>query len=359
MNDFFRKVFYFVLEKIFKNHKVEPPISLDSHSKILIFRYDKIGDMVVSMPSFEMLRFYFPQLEIWVLASDKNSFLLNNYKSITNFIVYPKGFIKKIKTIFALRKKNFDVIINYVFNRTTKAGLLANLINQKAIKVNLGHNNRDYLYSKLFNLLFPVSLRKKKPMSEFLCQYLAWIFGLEPKKEFQTSYNFYIPESSLKIAERLMSSITQRIKLIVNISGRKKWSIVHYKEFISLVKRNFPDVALIFVAHPNDIKMLESITKGEKNNVYSYSPKINSFYDVISLVKFAHLVFTYDTSIGHFANAFKVPAIIIYPKEGSYMDEWLPTNIKYKKYVSENEKDNDDVLPSTIIKGLESLIRNS
>ncbi len=356
MNDFLRKAFYCVLGKIFKNNQVEPPIDLNSRSKILIFRYDKIGDMVVSMPSFEMLKFYLPDSEIWVLTSETNSFLLKNYKSITGFVIYPKFFLKKIKTIYTLRHKKFDVIINYVFHRTTKAGLLANLINTKAIKVTLGHSTRDYLYSRLFNLLFPMSLRQKAPMSEFLCQYLEWIFGVEPKKEFQTCYNFFIPEDSLKIAKQFINSIPHRIKLLVNISGRKKWSIVQYKEFILLVKQNLPDVGLIFVAHPNDNKMLKAIVRGENNNVYPYYSESNSFYEVISLVKFADLVFTYDTSIVHFANAFKVPAIIIYPKEGSAMDEWLPNNIRYEKYISRNNKDNNDVLPSSIVKGLQRLI---
>ncbi|MFN3306464.1 MAG: glycosyltransferase family 9 protein, partial [Candidatus Kapaibacteriota bacterium] len=242
MNDFLKRVFYLVLGKIFKNNKVEPPISLDSCSKILIFRYDKIGDMVVSIPSFEMLKFYAPHAEIWVLASETNSFLLKNYKSITGFVTYPKVFLKKIKTIFTLRQKKFDVIINFVFYRTTKAGLFANLINPKAIKVTLGHNTRNYLYSKLFNLLFPLSSKQKTTMSEFLCQYLAWIFGFDSKKEFQTCYNFFIPEDSLKIAGQFIDNISHRIKLLVNISGRKKWSIGHYKEFILLVKQNFPEV---------------------------------------------------------------------------------------------------------------------
>lgn len=358
MIEFYRKLFYYVLGKLFKNTPAKAPLKINENPKVLIFRYDKIGDMVVSLPSFEMLRYYFPKSEIWVLGSSVNAFLLNNFVSISKCIVYPKRLLEKIKTIYYLRQQEFDIIINYVFYKTTKAGLLANLINPKAIKVNIGHQTRERLYSKLFNLLYPSTLRKKYQMSEFLCEYVGWIFGLEVKPDFINMYNFYIPPHSLERAKKFFESITQKYKLIVNVSGRRKWDITHYKKFISIVNRTLPEIALIFIAHPSDFRFLDDITREKNERVYSFTEG-NSFYDVIALIKFADLVFTPDTSIVHFANAFGVPAIVIYPKEGSFMEEWLPNNIEYVKFISENKNDNNDIQPENVAKSIGFLLNKT
>ncbi|MGB9772185.1 MAG: glycosyltransferase family 9 protein [Candidatus Kapaibacteriota bacterium] len=355
MSEIIRKIAYSILGNVFKNQSVAVPIKLNSKAKILIFRYDKIGDMVVSFPSFELLRAHFPEAEIWVLASEVNSFLLNNYQVVDNVAVFPKNFFLKLKTLFSLRKQKFDVIINYVFYRTTKAGLIANFINPKAIKINIGHNVRDKIYSKLFNVLYPIALRGELPMAEFLCHYICWIFGMQFKPEFLKQYNFNIPEESYARARDFLKKIPHRKILLINISARRKWEVQNYKRLISLVNKSIKDLSIIFIAHPTDYYILEMILAGENENAFSFTTG-SSFYDAIALISFADIVFTPDTSIVHFANAFGKPLVMMYYKKDSYMKEWQPSLSKFVCHYSECSNGYSDITPEVIFQSIKSLM---
>lgn len=352
MNDTFRNLFYKILGKIFKNQRVEVPIKFKRNPKILIFRYDKIGDMVVSFPSLELLRDNLPEAEIWILASPINFFLLENYPIIDRFVVLPRNFFKKAQLLIALRKQKFDLIINYVFYRTTKAGVWANLINPKAIKVNVGHQTRNEIYSKLFNVLFPITLRGQVPMSEFLCHYLCWVFGLTFNRDCLKKYSIKIPVKSDEKARKFLSNISYSKKILVNISARKKWSIENYRNFILLAKNDLKEVGLIFVAHPKDFGMLKKIVQRDNRNVFIFDSDENLF-DLVALIRLVDLVFTPDTSIVHFANAFAKPIVMMY-YEGD-LNEWLPNNSKCLCLCSKNPDNYYEIKPEYVVKGIKKL----
>lgn len=342
MKELWRKFFYSLLERIFKNRESEMPIKLKGNEKVLIFRYDKIGDMVVSLPSLEFLRIKFPQVQIWVLASTRNKFLLQHYPFVNSTIVLPNNIFKFIWFILHLRRQQFDLIINYVFHKTTKAGLLANLIGPSAIKVNLGHETRNDVYRKLFNCLVNSEVRWKVPMSEFLVHYLCQIFGLPFDKGFTESYNFFIPKESLTFASDFIEKVKGKIYLLINISaGRLKWRSENYKKLAERIRNLYPYVGIIFVCHPSDKKELAKIIKGLNGSVYSYSS--SNFYNVIALLKFVDIVFTPDTSIVHFANAFRKVIVFVHPSNNASTYEWQPNLSPHVRLSSSSKKDYNEI----------------
>ena len=337
MKDIWRKVLYSLLGKIFKNQISDAPIHLNGTEKILIFRYDRIGDMVVSLPSFEFLRTKFPNVQICVLASEKNKFLLENYPYVDSIFILPNNVLKLIKTLFELRKQKFDLIINFVFHKTTKAGILANLIEPKAIKINLGHETRNEIYHKLFNSLVRPDVRWKVPMSEFLLHYLCQIFGLPFEGSFLERYNFWIPPESLAFAEDFFKKTNGKKYLLINITARLKWKSENYRKLAEKIVNIYPDVLIIFVCHPVDSMRLKEIVNGLDGRVYSYSS--SNFYNVIALIKYVDIVFTPDTSIVHFANAFKKPIVFVHPASNSTTYEWQPNLSQHIRF-SVASKDN-------------------
>ena len=79
---------------------------------VLILKYDRIGDMVVSTPIFRELKIAYPNISISVLASKANKDVIryNPYidKIYTN---YKNSILKDLPTLLKLRKKSFDVCI--------------------------------------------------------------------------------------------------------------------------------------------------------------------------------------------------------------------------------------------------------
>lgn len=357
MSDWLRKIFYKILGNIFKNQQLNVPIVVKDKTKILIFRYDKIGDMVVSLPSFEFLRDKLPNSEIWILASERNIFLLNNFAPIDKAIKLPTNKFHILKTLFMLRKQKFNIIINFVFHRTTKAGLLANIISPNAIKINLGHETRNEIYGKLFNVLVNIEKRGNVPMSEFLLHYLSKVFGVSFEREYLLRYNFWIPKESLDLARNFVSSIPKKYFLLVNISARLHWDVQNYKKLVKKIIENCPDIGIIFVFQPSDKKRIETIVNGFKKNVYIFN-KSSNFYDVIALIKNVDFVFSPDTSIVHFANAFNKPVVFMCPLNNSYVYEWQPNISPFIQHTATSLKDYNGIQVDEIFQSIMKMVSN-
>jgi ADP-heptose:LPS heptosyltransferase len=352
---FCKRLIYRIFRIVFKNKEIPFPISTLKVRKILIFRYDVVGDMIVSFPAFELLRSSLPQAKIYVLASEKNYKLVQNFSAIDGYFVYPRNFLKRISLILRLRKEQFDLIINFVFYRTTKAGLIANLINRKAIKVNLGHETRGALYSALFNVQILPEYRGKYPMSEFLCRYICNLFGWEFKASSLEVYRLPIPENSVRKAKEFVQSIPYSKKLLINISAQRRWSCSNYSELIQLLTSRFPSLGLIFIGLPKDYKKIRLITANAKENVFVY-PMSNDIFDVIALVREVDFVFTPDTSIVHIANAFRKPVAILYSFQSSYIEEWMPNLVPFEVLATNNHKNYDGISIDEVFNAIVKLI---
>ena len=111
---------------------------------ILVFRTDRIGDLLVNYPSIITIKKYFKNSEVTLVASKKNmdyAKSLNIFESIYNF---PEGnLIKKIKFIKMLRKKFFDYI--FVFDGKDRSAISLIFL-KSSCKVAL-------MKSKKFNLI--------------------------------------------------------------------------------------------------------------------------------------------------------------------------------------------------------------
>ena len=81
---------------------------LKKSKRVLILKYDRIGDMVVTTPIFRELKTAYPDISISVLASEENKDVIryNPYidKIYTN---YKNSILKDLPTLLKLRKKSF------------------------------------------------------------------------------------------------------------------------------------------------------------------------------------------------------------------------------------------------------------
>lgn len=354
ISNILKRLIYRIFRTVFKNAEIPFPISTVGIEKILVLRYDVVGDMIVSFPAFELLRSSLPKAKIYVLASEKNYRLIQNFSAIDGCFVYPRNFFKRISLILHLRREQFDLIINFVFYRTTKAGLIANLINREAIKVNLGHETRRSLYSALFNIQILLDSRGKYPMSELLCRYVCNLFGWEFNPLLLEVYRLWIPENSIRKAKEFIQSIPYPEKLLINISAQRYWSCSNYTELVQLLTSKFPDLGLIFVGLPKDYNKIRQITANTENNVFVF-PAASDIFDVVALIREVDFVFTPDTSIVHIANAFRKPVAILYPFHSSH-EEWMPNLVPFEVLATNNHKNYDEISVDEVFNAIVKLI---
>jgi ADP-heptose:LPS heptosyltransferase len=166
-------IVYPVLRLVFRNPKQNSSIDIHSVKRLLVLRYDRIGDMIVTTPFFKILKAANPNMRIGVLASKINAEIIQHNPNVDVIHVLTNHWWQIAKEIKNARKENYDVVVNLVFNRTTSGGILANLIAPNGIKIGQG----DEKYRFLFNRLQSV-VRDDKQMVDIIASYLRDAVGL-------------------------------------------------------------------------------------------------------------------------------------------------------------------------------------
>ena len=111
-------------------------------NKILIFRTDRIGDLLVTCPAIITIKKYFKESSITIITSNKNYEYAKSLNLFDNVIKFPKtNIFNKIKFIYALRKENFDYI--YVFDSKERS-ILTSLFIKSKVKVALSNSIKVY-----------------------------------------------------------------------------------------------------------------------------------------------------------------------------------------------------------------------
>jgi ADP-heptose:LPS heptosyltransferase len=351
-----RIILYSVIRFFFKNKSLNIPISDKSIKKILIFRYDAIGDFVITTPLIELFKKKFPDCNLSILASNRNKDLSLFHPNVDKTFVFDGSFKSLFKNIFILKKEKYDLIFAGVFFKTTFAGIFANLIGgSKCIKVCVGHNERNEQYSTFFNLVIQPAERGTINMA--LLQQMIFI------KAFGWDLNDAVNYSSLGLDESLNKKVSEKIinyqsniKILYNISARNSWNTENHIKFIKLFQEKYPDFIIFLSSINEDNQKAFEIINNSNKNLIKYESE-NGILELCSLISQVNYVISPDTSIPHIATALKIPVIDIYPKVGTtHINEWIPFGERFEVVTTEEIKTIDYITPESVLNAFGKLM---
>ncbi len=79
---------------------------------ILIFRTDRIGDLLVTCPALITIKKKINDCKITLVTSEKNYIYATSFNFLDDIIIYPsKKIFSKIKFIYNLSKQKFDYVL--------------------------------------------------------------------------------------------------------------------------------------------------------------------------------------------------------------------------------------------------------
>ncbi len=331
----YNKLFFtFILKLIFRNKRLELPLDPSKIRKILIFRYDAIGDMIVTLPVVRYINEQLPTATVDILASDRNYNVIQYDTSVSNYFILKKKFINQIKLIIQLRKQNYDVIFGFVLSKTTLAGIIANLISHKqTIKVTISHEERNKTYSVYFNVLVNIlDCRNKMTMAELqtliVCKTFGWEF--EPAR---LQISLCIPNDFLHNAETYFNDFKNYKKVIVNISAGNPYRMLSTEKNIELLTaliKKYPDFKFFICSAPSEISN-SNIIENAMNGRVNILPRKAKFMEVAAFYGYADYVITPDTSFVHVTAAMSKPIVVLYSLMASHLNEWMPFGVSYRK----------------------------
>ena len=109
IENFNRKIAYGIIALFLKNNKLEVKLDPKLIKRVLILRHDVLGDMIVTLPMFALIKQINPMIEVHVLASTKNADILKYDKNVTRVHLYNGNLLQSFFSLRRLRKYNFDV----------------------------------------------------------------------------------------------------------------------------------------------------------------------------------------------------------------------------------------------------------
>lgn len=335
-------IVYPLFRLIFRNLVSNHPLELQKVHKLLILRYDRIGDMIVTTPIFRLLKNAHPHLHIGVVTSALNAGLINNNPHVDAVYILHANWFDLWKEIRRARGERYDVVLNFIFNRTTSGGILANLIAPEGFKVGQG----DRKYQFYFNRLLALE-RSGSHMVETLSSIVRQVFDLSWDDK-DLDFDVVIDEASKLSVDRFLErhAIARRgtemkrdvgyvvfnlsaTDLVRRISARQAEDLAGY-----LAQEKTFRTILIYA--PGDGEMREVATKLANSSACIRFPESGtaSLLEIASLIEGALCVLTPDTAIVHFASATKTPILGFFtPLQGIH--EWLPYKVRHELVTAE------------------------
>ena len=313
------------------------------NKNILIFRTDRIGDLILSGPAIVSIKKYFKNSKITLVASDKNYNYAKSLNIFDNIYRFPKnGLINKIKFIINLSKKTFDYI--FVFDGKDRSYICTSLIKSNH-KVALSTNLK--FYHKFFNLKFFLFNKNKK-----IYEVYQKMINYNKIPITISNYNFLKNKTDNNFSNKLP------INRYVHIHLDEKW-------FINLYINNYTEINPLYddfvkfiniIAQKNNIilttglksfpllnELKKKFFKKKEEKIY-YKKSFNNFIyliflptynDLESLIKNSKILIICHGSLSHVANHFDVKIVDIIEKNkvgfyNSYTHNFKNYNTVYR-----------------------------
>jgi len=323
-------IVYPSLRLVLGNKSHSDCIDLKLVRKMLIFRQDRIGDMVITTPLLRKFKKVNPGMKLVVLASPLNADIIKYNPHVDRIIIRQSGFLPAVKQIMALRREKFDVLLNLIFNRTTTIGILARLVCPRSIKISQGPEK----YSFYFNHFLTLE-RGRKHMGELYIELAEQVFNIRFKPE-EFRYQIFLPPDVNEQIDRYLGKQKSEINatgkkyIVFNISATVPRNSLSARQIIKILKYLTRDSTkpVIMISAPGDNGLKKRLHRNVGSSSCFLFPVEGSadLLSVAALIKQAAFVITPDTAIVHVASATKTPVISMYTPL-QYPAEWFPFRV--------------------------------
>jgi ADP-heptose:LPS heptosyltransferase len=356
------RVVYPVLRLILRNKSIQLPVDLSRVRSILILRYDRLGDMIVTTPIFRILKQRYPGLRIGVFASELNAVLIRQNPNVDRVYVLHSGWFSLLREILRARRDGYGMVLNFIFNRTSSAGILANLISPRGIKIGQGAEQYRFYFNALLQLR-----RATDHMVETLASFLTESTGIIAATG-ELSFELHPDQTSRDAVIRFHAEHGLRPRasagdearyLIFNVSAtdpvrRISWD---QAQAISSHLGRRTDLRTVVISAPNDSDRMRQMVRDVRSPSLIPFPLLGSapLLQVASLIEGAVVVITPDTGIIHFASAMSTPVLGFFtPLQG--MHEWLPYGIPHQLVTADEGEPTAAIPANRLIDAIDSYL---
>jgi len=292
--------------------KKQNDFNIKLSKKVLMLRYDRIGDMIITTPVFRELKREYPNIEINVLASKTNAIILKNNPYIDNIYHNSKNnLLLDLPALFRLRSQKIDVCFEFDHSVVRHAIIRLIIIKPKKI-ISVEKQGRygvsgssmkiyDHYTDKLKDAHFrDIWLNTLKP------------FDINPVSN---KYDIFLDKEHENRANTYLKKYRSKLLIGINLKGAVKGKKILYQELSEICKGLFEinnNIQIIIIYEPNKSQDVNKEINSMNLDYVSESYRTNSILDASALIKNLDIVISPDTAITHIASAFNKPIISIH-----------------------------------------------
>jgi len=289
--------------------------------KILVMKFRNIGDVLLTTPLIENLRFNFPQAQIDIALNKGTEDMLSLNPNISKIHIYDRNYIKslpilkkikeEIKFINKIKNEKYDLVINL-----TKGDRGAFIALFSGAKERVGFRE---------NFLSNMAFTKSMPLKQGMKHQIEWdldalrILGGDIKQKKVSIY--WSKEDEKKID---LLNLPQQF---IHFHPVSRWLFKCIDDKMSAKIIDFIEeklnVKVVLTAAPveKELNKIEEILKYTKSKPINLSGKL-TLKETAVLNKRAKLFIGVDTAIMHIAAANNIPVVAFFGPSGAF--HWGP-----------------------------------
>ncbi len=333
-----------VLEQIPKTIKL---------NRILLMRWDAIGDMMVSLPFFRKVRELFPEASIGIVVSKRNLPLLKHEEGFHS-ILYDSSPPIYLRSLILARRFRPDVIVDTRMHYDSTTSFIYGVVSGAGLR--LSASNRDN------RLPFSVRVPMPEGKQHFALLTKVLLEGLGKNIDdtrLDRTLRLSAEENGFADAFWRDAGLNLRKKVIgVNISAGNSsriWGSEKTAELCSFIV-NSGNTPLVF-STPDD--RYEAVLISEAVPGTMVIPECRTVLHAAALVKDLKIIITPDTALVHIAASYEIPVLGLFPQREEHMPLWYPWRVDHELIRTHTEWVKDISVPDVIAGYTELLERIS
>jgi len=318
--------------------------------RVLFLRFDKLGDMVASLPVFETLSQARPEIAIEVLASRSNRIFIENDSRISRCWTYTKRPWQDIGMLRKLRKRKYDVIIDLICLDSVTSLFISQFTGRRVRRIGIGKKR----FEKYYTDHVPLNPDGYEHIVDTTLKTLTYI-GID-RSQFVGQTPLQLSGPTLGKADDFLASLREngerRAERVIgiNISAGKPnriWKTSNFVELIEKLSATSEKAVIVIFCAPEDRGRAEKIQRLAGACCHLLPDGLN-ILDVSALIAKLDTLITPDTSVIHIARQYNVPVVGMYPTHGRSAAQWKPYGQPDGLVESGSECDIFDITPEQV-----------
>jgi ADP-heptose:LPS heptosyltransferase len=299
-------------------------VNLDKVESILVLRYDRIGDMVVTTPLFKALRDRFPEAKISVLASQSNAKIIENNPNINQVYVFPSSLIKRLLILTKLRAEQFSLLVDLEHNLIWHIIFHIRFINPKWVASSFKFDRYGVNPNSLGLFTIIAKTRASVAMAEIYMG-IAQALGVL-RTDGDLRYQLMCSIKNIAYASAVLGD-KKSFVVGINLFGSKNgWEI--RKEDCARICKDIltlrPQTKILLFSTPSSFGEISQLVESINLSSISLLKPTDDVMDAAAVISKLDLLVTPDTSLTHIACAFDTPLVTVNPKSDAVFANWKP-----------------------------------